>query len=171
MALIDWDNKQWKTKESGDFCFDLEEITEKTFDITAQKWSRIIANVDRGVEKNQLRNFYDKVLELEEKAMNADENEFKTKVLPFVKMLNSKVVYASNKQQGSVNKAFVIFMEESLKQINSKETFQNFKYLFEAVIGFYEKEDARKSIFFIKQNKEKNDNRGQNRNNNYRGRR
>ena len=159
MALIDWDNKNWKQKENGDFIFDLANITAKTFDTTAEKWSKVIANAERGVEKNQLRNFYDKVLELEEKAINSDENEFKTKILPFVKMLNSKVVYASNKQQGSVNKAFVIFMQEALKQINSKETFQNFKYLFEAVIGFYEKGN------FLK------DNRGHNINNNNRGRR
>jgi CRISPR type III-A-associated protein Csm2 len=164
MSLIDWDNKNWKEKENGDFKFALANITAKTFDITAQKWAKVIANADRGVEKNQLRNFYDKVLELEEKAVNADENEFKTKVLPFVKMLNSKVVYASNKQQGAVNKAFVIFMQESLKQIDSKETFQNFKYLFEAVIGFYEKGN------FL--DEPKRENRGyNNRNNNHRGRR
>jgi len=160
MALIDWDNNNWKQKENGDFIFNLANITEKTFDITANKWSKVITNADRGVEKNQLRNFYDKVLELEEKSINVDENEFKIKVLPFVKMLNSKVVYASNKDQGKVNKAFVIFMQESLNQINSKASFQNFKYLFEAVVGFYEKEDKYKNIFFIKQNKEKNDNRG-----------
>lgn len=167
MELIDWDNNNWKQKESGDFIFDLENITAKTFDTTAQKWARVIANADRGVEKNQLRNFYEKVLELEEKSVNTDENEFKTKVLPFIRMLNSKVVYASNKQQGAVNKAFVIFMQESLKQIHSKDTFQNFKYLFEAVIGFYGKEDPKKGIFFIKQNKEKYDNQGHSRNNNY----
>lgn len=139
MALIDWDNKNWKSKENGDFVFDLANITAKTFDTTAQKWSRVIANADRGVEKNQLRNFYDKVLELEEKAINTVDDEFKIKVLPFIKMLNSKVVYAKNKQQGSVNQAFVEFMQESLRQVNDKKTFQNFKYLFEAVIGFYEK--------------------------------
>lgn len=164
MSLIDWDNKNWREKENADFKFVLANITAKTFDITAQKWAKVIANADRGVEKNQLRNFYDKVLELEEKAVNADENEFNTKVLPFVKMLNSKVVYASNKQQGAVNKAFVIFMQESLKQIDSKETFQNFKYLFEAVIGFYEKGN-----FLVEPQRE---NRGyNNRNNNHRGRR
>lgn len=139
MVLIDWDNKNWKSKENGDFVFDLANITAKTFDTTAQKWSRVIANADRGVEKNQLRNFYDKVLELEEKAINTVDDEFKIKVLPFIKMLNSKVVYAKNKQQGSVNQAFVEFMQESLRQVNDKKTFQNFKYLFEAVIGFYEK--------------------------------
>jgi len=159
MELIDWDNKGWKEKESGDFCFYLAEITEKTFDVTAQKWSRVIVNSDRGVEKNQLRNFYDKVLELEEKAINSTEDEFKYKVLPFVKMLNSKVVYAKNKQQGSVNQAFVEFMSEAIRQVKDKETFANFKFLFEAIIGFYEKEKPRNNIFFLKQTKNKNSNR------------
>jgi len=164
MNLIDWDNNQWQQKENGDFVFDLKNITEKTFDTTAQKWALVIANADRGVEKNQLRNFYDKVLELHQKAINADEIEFKTKILPFIKMLNSKVVYASNKQQGSVNKAFVIFMQEALKQIDNTDSFTNFKYLFEAVIGFYQKDRN-----IIKNNNQNNNQR--NRNNNYRGRR
>ena len=172
MELIDWNNKKWKEKENGDFCFDLAKITEKTFDVTAQKWSRVIANADKGVEKNQLRNFYDKVLELEEKAINSTEDEFKYKVLPFIKMLNSKVVYAKNKQQGSVNQAFVEFMSEAIKQVQDKETFANFQFLFEAIIGFYEKEyikkrgyivDCNQSIFYIKQNYEKNCKKGRRR--------
>ncbi len=144
---IEWDIKNWKDKENGDFVFNLSDISEKTFDITAQKWSLVIANSDRGVEKNQLRNFYDKVLELEEKAINTDDNEFKTKVLPFIKMLNSKVVYASNKQQGSVNRAFVIFMQEALGQVHDKNSFANFKYLFEAVVGFYQKDRNLQNYF------------------------
>jgi CRISPR type III-A-associated protein Csm2 len=168
MELIDWDNKSWRDKESGDFIFDLANITEKTFDITAEKWSKVIVNADRGVEKNQLRNFYDKVLELEEKAINANPIEFKTRVLPFIKMLNSKVTYAKNKQQGSVNEAFVIFMKEAIGQVKDRETFTNFRFLFEAVLGFFEKEDKWKGDFFIKQNKEKN-NKNNRQNNNRRG--
>ena len=76
MKPINWDEKNWKNKENGDFIFDLSNITEKTFDITAQKWSLVIANSGRGVEKNQLRNFYDKVLELFEKAQNVTDKEF-----------------------------------------------------------------------------------------------
>ena len=136
---IKWDNKNWRSLENGDFLFDLKNITEKTFDITAQKWSLVIANADRGVEKNQLRNFYDMVLKLYEKAQNANNDEFKKKVLPFIKMLNSKVAYAKNKQQGSVNQAFVEFMKYSLNQIDDFESFENFKYLFEAMIGFFPK--------------------------------
>ena len=97
MKPIDWDAREWRQKENNDFVFSLSTITEKTFDVTAQKWSLVIANSDRGVEKNQLRNFYDKVLELFQKTQNATNEEFKNKILPFIKMLNSKVVYASNK--------------------------------------------------------------------------
>ena len=104
MELIDWDNKSWKEKENGDFIFDLANITAKIFDETAKKWALVIANVDKGVEKNQLRNFYEKVLELEEKALNSTEDEFLKKVLPFVKMLNSKVAYA--KSRNHVNDEF-----------------------------------------------------------------
>lgn len=171
MELIDWDNKDWEDKENGDFKFDLENITAKIFDETARKWSLVIANADRGVEKNQLRNFYEKVLELEEKALNSTEEEFLKKVLPFVKMLNSKVAYAKNKQSSPVNLAFVIFMTKSISQVKNIDTFRNFKFLFEAIIGFYEKEnfvkigydknkkkdiiDCNRSTIFIKQNKNK----------------
>lgn len=159
MALIDWDNNNWREKENGDFVFDLANITAKTFDITAKKWALVIANAknnpkDRsgGVEKNQLRNFYDKVLELEEKALNSTEEEFQKKVLPFVKMLNSKVAYAKNKQTSPVNMAFVHFMTEAIGQVKSIETFKNFKYLFEAVVGFYQKG------IFLKESEQNNNN-------------
>ncbi len=33
-----------------------------------KKWALVIANADRGVEKNQLRNFYEKVLEFRRKS-------------------------------------------------------------------------------------------------------
>lgn len=148
---IDWDINKWQEKEGGNFKFDLNNITDKTYDLTAQLWSLVIANEGRGVEKNQLRNFYDKVLELYQKTINVTDDEFKTNVLPFVKMLNSKVIYASNKQQGSVNKAFVKFMQYSLSQINSKKSFENFKYLFEAIIGFYQK--GRRGQFLKEENR------------------
>ncbi len=141
MKQIEWDSSNWKEKENGDFLFDLANITAKTFDITAEKWAKVIANSDRGVEKNQLRNFYDKVLELEEKAINIKEGEFETKILPFIKMLNSKVAYAKNRQQSSVNQAFVEFINEAMRQIVNPKTFANFKFLFEAVVGFYQKGD------------------------------
>jgi len=134
---IKWDNKNWRSLENGDFLFDLKNITEKTFDITAQKWSLVIANADRGVEKNQLRNFYDMVLKLYEKAQNANNDEFKKKVLPFIKMLNSKVAYA--KTRGVCGDNFEILMKESINKVSTPEELQNFKYFLESIIGFMPK--------------------------------
>jgi len=62
-------------------------------------------------------------------------------------------------------------MNYALGQIEDFKSFENFKYLFEAIIGFYEEEyikkvgydrekrkdivDCKKSIFFIKSHKDK----------------
>ncbi|QCT95333.1 type III-A CRISPR-associated protein Csm2 [Caminibacter mediatlanticus TB-2] len=152
--LIKWSKNNWKNLDK-DFIFDLGNITEKTFDVTAQKWALVIANQGRGVEKNQLRNFYDKVLELYQKSVNMEKEEYKTKLLPFIKMLRSKVYYAKNKENGKVNDAFVEFMEYSLNQIDEdKKKFENFKYLFEAIMGFYMKEKIIKLYFNRKTKKQ-----------------
>jgi len=152
--LIKWSKYNWK-KLDTDFLFDLGNINEKTFDVTAQKWALVIANQGRGVEKNQLRNFYDKVLELYQKSVNMETEEYKTKLLPFIKMLRSKVYYAKNKENGKVNEAFVEFMEYGLNQIDSnKKKFENFKYLFEAIMGFYMKEQIVKLYYDKKINKQ-----------------
>ncbi len=50
-----------------------------------------------------------------------------------------------------VNTAFVEFMSESIIQVKNIETFKNFKFLFEAIIGFYEKKILEK--IYILQNK------------------
>lgn len=157
MALIDWNNDNWKEKENGDFIFDLDTIDDKIFDLTAQKWSRVIANANGGTEKNQIRKFYDKILELEIKSDKVNDEEFQKKVLPFIKMINSKVIYTQNKKHGLLNQAFVEFMQEAIKKTKDKNSLHNFKYLFEAIIGFYEKENPKKNIFYIKENKERYD--------------
>lgn len=136
------------------FEFNLHNITETTYDKTAQKWSLVIANQGKGVEKNQLRNFYDKVLELYEKSQNTGENEFRQEILPFIRMLRSKVYYAKNKQNSPVNDAFVEFFNYALDQINDKESFENFKYLLEAIVGFYQKKKG--EIYIINRNQNNN---------------
>jgi CRISPR-associated protein Csm2 len=129
----------WSETIVDDYVFDLHNINEKTFDVTARSWAISIANQGRGVEKNQLRNFYDKVLELEEKAVNIEDDKFGSNVLPFVKMLKSKVAYAKNRQTAPINRAFELFMNTSIDKITDKVSFMNFKLLFEAVVGFYKK--------------------------------
>jgi CRISPR-associated protein Csm2 len=141
------------------FEFNLHNITETTYDKTAQKWALVIANQGKGVEKHQLRNFYDKVLELYEKAQNKDDKEFRQEILPFIRMLRSKVYYAKNKQNSPVNDAFVEFFNYALDQIDNKKSFENFKYLLEAIVGFYQKNKYEIHIINPNQNNSQNNSR------------
>ncbi len=113
------------------------------FNVTAKNWAeKIGADKKFGVQNTQMRKFYDKVLELNEKAKHKDFDE----VLPFVKMLNSKVAYASQRSSGSgkiVNSAFVSMMNSCVNQIAKKEDLNTFKLFFEAVVGFHKALDGR----------------------------
>lgn len=105
------------------------------FDETAKKWAE---NIGNGVENTQIRKFYDQVLDLSLKAKHSDD--FQGEILPFVKMLNSKVAYASTRKGAGgniINKEFVDMMSSCVKQVNSKEKLNIFKLFFEAVIGFH----------------------------------
>ncbi len=95
------------------------------------------AGEKKEIKSTQFRKFYDRVLELNDKAKSLDENEFKVKILPFVKMLISKSIYAKNR--GVAGEKFVKLMQISISKVNSKEELQNFKYFLEAIIGFMPK--------------------------------
>lgn len=116
---------------------------KELFNKTAKEWAEKIG-VDKkfGVQNTQMRKFYNKVLELNEKAKHKDFDE----VLPFVKMLNSKVAYASQRNSGSgkiVNSTFVSMMNSCVNQIDKKEDLNTFKLFFEAVVGFHKALDGR----------------------------
>lgn len=99
------------------------------FDETAKE----IANKISKTKSTQIRNFYDYVLDLYEQSKIKSFNE----VLPFVKMLNSKVAYS--KSRGHSSDEFVLMMSECIKQVDTKEKLEIFKLFFEAVIGFSKK--------------------------------
>ena len=108
---------------------------------TAKKWANDIGG---GVKNTQIRKFFDQVLELNNKAKHSDD--FDGEVLPFVKMLNSKVAYASSRNSAGgklINKAFVDMMNSCIKQVDSKESLEVFKLFFEAVIGFHKSLEGR----------------------------
>ncbi|MEO1928411.1 MAG: type III-A CRISPR-associated protein Csm2 [Nautiliaceae bacterium] len=110
-------------------------ISSELFDSVAREWAEKIASGYPSMKKNQIRNFYDKVLELYEKSQYSDN--FEEEVLPFVKMLNSKVAYALNRSPKVANSEFKEMMESCIREVETKKDLEVFKYFFEAVIGFY----------------------------------
>jgi CRISPR-associated protein Csm2 len=103
------------------------------FNETAKQWALKI----NGTKSTQIRNFYDYVLDLCDKAGGKQESF--ADILPFVKMLNSKVNYAKERKVASIE--FVEMIAVCVKQINNKEQLETFKLFFEAVIGFSKKSD------------------------------
>ena len=112
--------------------------------LTAKKIAESIGAGRGGVQNTQIRKFFDQVLDLNNRAKHSDD--FNGEILPFVKMLNSKVAYASTRKGAGgniINKAFVDMMNSCVKQVNSKETLKVFKLFFEAVIGFHKSLEGR----------------------------
>ncbi|MFK5975258.1 MAG: type III-A CRISPR-associated protein Csm2 [Sulfurovum sp.] len=89
------------------------------------------------ISTTQFRQFYEKILELNDKAQGLSIPEFKVKVLPFVKLLNSKVQYSHSRKNCGIN--FVSMMEKSINAVETEVELQNFKYFLEAIIGYMPK--------------------------------
>jgi CRISPR type III-A-associated protein Csm2 len=87
-----------------------------------------------GITTTQYRKFYDEVLKLNEKANGVD---FDMEILPFVKMLVSKVQYSNTRGLCGAN--YVELMKMSISKVDSKEELQNFKLFLEAIVGFMPK--------------------------------
>lgn len=116
------------------------QIQEQLFGSLAKKWSEQIEKESNRTSNkiNQIRSFYDKVMELNEKAQNMTSDEqYRKEVFPFVIMLNSKVAYA--KTRSLVSETFVKMMNQCVEKAITVEKMNNFKLFFEAVIGFYPK--------------------------------
>lgn len=82
----------------------------------------------------QLRRFYNEVKALEAKI---EASGFEANA-PLVKMLRSKVAYACP-QQGNqkIPKSFATFLWKHIEHIRSKQDFEDFCLMFEAVVGFF----------------------------------
>ncbi|MDY0365872.1 MAG: type III-A CRISPR-associated protein Csm2 [Arcobacteraceae bacterium] len=107
------------------------------FNSVAEDWAKKIGNK---VKNTQIRKFYDYILDYTERSKNMNQETFTSEILPFIKMLNSKVAYASTRSSGGgslVNEAFVQMIKDGIVGIKSVEDLRNFKLFFEAVIGFH----------------------------------
>ncbi len=113
---------------------------KKLFGDIAQNWAKQLNNESYNAinKSTQIRSFYDKVLGLNEKAEGMqDDEQYKKEVFPFVVMLKSKVAYV--KTRGLVSDTFVKMINQCVEEATTIDKMQNFKYFFEAVIGFYPK--------------------------------
>jgi CRISPR-associated protein Csm2 len=104
-------------------------VNPKLFDETAKELAQKVSKT----KSTQMRNFYEYVLDLYEQSQSKPFAE----VLPFVKMLNSKVAYS--KSRGHSSDEFVLMIQECIKQVDSPKKLELFKLFFEAVLGFSKK--------------------------------
>jgi CRISPR-associated protein Csm2 len=115
--------------------------TEELITLFGEEAKRVAQLLNDGygadIKTTQFRQFYEKILELNEKAQGLKESEFKVKVLPFVKLLNSKVQYSKSRRH--CGERFEKMMDKSIKAVNSDIELQNFKYFMEALIGYMPK--------------------------------
>jgi CRISPR-associated protein Csm2 len=111
----------------------------KLFGTEAQRVANLLndGGFTPDISTTQFRQFYEKILELNDKAQGLSVPEFEVKVLPFVKLLNSKVQYSYSRK--NCREKFVTMMEVSIRNVNSATELQNFKYFLEAIIGYMPK--------------------------------
>lgn len=113
------------------------ENNSELFGNTAKEYAE---KIGKDVKNTQIRLFYDYVLLYAEKAKRMEDEEFKSDVLPFVKMMKSKVAYASARKSNGkniINKEFEKMMNECIDAVKDKTDLNNFKLFFEAVLGFH----------------------------------
>ncbi len=90
------------------------------------------------VSSHQLRRFYNEVKTLEKKL---SKSEWQV-IFPLVKMLKSKVAYATSdakikRNEQNVYKNFRNFLLSSIDSITDEKDFLAFCKYFEAIVGFY----------------------------------
>lgn len=116
-------------------------IRENLLTDEAQKWARSFVNGRPSLQTHQLRRFYNEVksLEAKSKALGFD------RVLPLIKMLQSKVAFACPKSFGGrkVPEEFKEFIDLHVKEIKKQEDFNAFVLVFESVVGYFYGEGGR----------------------------
>lgn len=124
-----------------------ENVKQDLFSKIAEDYAKEIANEGRDrqgkLKKNalsQVRKFYDEVLKFKMK-LQQESNKFDD-LLPYIKMLNAKAVYAQGRDH--VTKGFVNFIRMCIEQVKTKKDFEIFTDFFEAFMGFYKYEAEKK---------------------------
>lgn len=92
------------------------------------------------IKSAQLRRFYGDLKNLEKKLEFKEQTENSAEaflsILPLVKMVKSKVAYASNLKNRKIPDYFATWLNKNIDAINTAEDFRAFMLHFEAVVGF-----------------------------------
>lgn len=94
----------------------------------------------KALNSAQLRRFYGDMKNLERKLdfrqQTGNETDPFLAVLPLVKMVKSKVAYASNPRNAKVPPSFADWLKKNIDAIETADDFKAFMLHFEAVVGF-----------------------------------
>lgn len=96
----------------------------------------------RSNKSSQIRRFYDEMLRFEQSLRGRTQAEFDN-VLPFIRMINARAAYASErKSEGGtlVTREFTEFLRALLSQVKDHNSLRHACFMFEAVIGFSAKD-------------------------------
>lgn len=99
--------------------------------ISAKNIAKCFASDKNTNHSTQMRKFYNEVVKLTEKS---NQQGFES-VKNFVHMLPAKSAYACGR--GHVSYTFEQFITKCVTNTKCNQSLQNFKYLFECVLGFY----------------------------------
>ena len=107
-------------------------------DLFSDEAKNIALQLARETTSSQLRSFYGEVKALQNRM--EDEEESFEDILPFILMLKSKADYkyrnGKNQKIPQVFRDFIFAGVDEIKKINTKQGFDDFCYMFEAVVGF-----------------------------------
>ena len=110
-----------------------EIIREELLDEKAKSLAQSFGEDRRNpLSQTQLRRFFNDLRNLEKRVNRSSFDEVK----PLIKMVKSKVAYAS---KDKIPHSFEKFMNDSISAIETKKDFEAFMLHFEAVVGFSKK--------------------------------
>ncbi len=117
---------------------DLGAPSASLFDTDAEAIAKTLSRDQNRNKSSQVRRFYDQVIRYADRHRGTgdpagDKARF-ARDLPLIRMICAHAAYAQARQHVDAN--FVAFMQDGLRKVNTPEQLDNFRALFEAVIGF-----------------------------------
>jgi len=123
---------------------DLNNVSSDLFSDIPERIAKRLATNTSSNKPTQLRNFFNEIVMWEERSKEKSEKQFKSEILPFLRMMKAKAAYAhgrNNKnndpRKGLVDRDFLNLINHCLDQVKDKKTLTHFKLFMESFMGFY----------------------------------